>query len=168
MGNGTIKKVGVIGAGLMGSGIAQVAATRGFAVTITDVNDAILEKGLARIQESLERLVELNRKTSGTKGVTPAEKERGLAAITGSLDPNAFLDVDIIIEAAIENEPTKKKIIASFSELGYRNLLVSNTSSISITRLASAYAVPEQFMGMHFMNPVPMQAGCELVRGADL
>jgi 3-hydroxybutyryl-CoA dehydrogenase len=160
-----IKKVGVVGAGLMGSGIAQVVATRGFAVTITDVNDAVLQKGLVRIRESLERLVELHRKTSGAKGVAPDEKKKGLAGITGSLDPKAFLDADIIIEAAIENEPAKKKIIGSFSELGYRNLLVTNTSSISITRLASAYAVPEQFMGMHFMNPVPMQPGCELIRG---
>jgi 3-hydroxybutyryl-CoA dehydrogenase len=160
-----IKKVGVIGAGLMGSGIAQVAATHGFAVTVTDVNDPLLQKGLARIRESLERLVELHRKTSGTKGIGPDEKERALGAITGSLNPSVFLDADIVIEAAIENEAAKKNLIASLSELGYRNLLVSNTSSISITRLASAYALPEKFMGMHFMNPVPIQPGCELIRG---
>jgi 3-hydroxybutyryl-CoA dehydrogenase len=81
------------------------------------------------------------------------------------LSLDAFLDADIIIEAAIENEAAKKNIIVSLSDLGYRNLLVSNTSSISITRLASAYVVPEQFMGMHFMNPVPIQPGCELIRG---
>lgn len=163
--NSKIKKVGVIGAGLMGSGIAQVAATCGFAVTITDVNDPLLQKGLLRIRESLDRLVELHRKTSGSKGLSPDEKERTLAAITGSLNPSALVDADIVIEAAIENETTKKNIIVSLSELGYRSILVSNTSSISITRMASAFALPERFMGMHFMNPVPVQPGCELIRG---
>jgi 3-hydroxybutyryl-CoA dehydrogenase len=110
-------------------------------------------------------MVELHRKTSGAQGVGQEEKERSLIAITGSLNPRALLDADIVIEAAIENEATKKNIIASLSALGYRNLLVSNTSSISITRLASTYASPEQFMGMHFMNPVPIQLGCELIRG---
>jgi 3-hydroxybutyryl-CoA dehydrogenase len=160
-----IKTVGVIGAGLMGSGIAQVAATRGFAVTITDVNDPLLQKGLGRIREGLERLVEANRKSSGAKGIGPDEKERALGAITGTLNSSAFLAADIVIEAAIENEAAKKNLIASLSGLGYRNLLVSNTSSISITRLAAAYALPEKFMGMHFMNPVPVQPGCELIRG---
>jgi 3-hydroxybutyryl-CoA dehydrogenase len=160
-----IKKVGVIGAGLMGSGIAQVAAIRGFEVTVSDVNDLMLQKGLERIRESLARLVEAYEKSSGSRGISADDRKRSLAGITGSLSSRDFLGVDIVIEAAVEDEVAKKSVIRSLSELGYRNIMVSNTSSISITRLASVYALAEKFMGMHFMNPVPIQPGCELIRG---
>src|SRR5262245_22611784 len=160
-----IKKVGVIGAGLMGSGIAQVAAMRGFEVTVSDVNDLMLQKGLERIRESLARLVEAYEKSSGSRGISAVDRKRSLAGITGSLSSRDFLGVDIVIEAAVEDEVAKKSVIRSLSELGYRNIMVSNTSSISITRLASVYAFSEKFMGMHFMNPVPIQPGCELIRG---
>lgn len=160
-----IKKVGVIGAGLMGSGIAQVAAMRGFEVTVSDVNDLMLQKGLERIRESLARLVEAYEKSSGSRGISADDRKRSLAGITGSLSSRDFLGVDIVIEAAVEDEVAKKSVIRSLSELGYRNIMVSNTSSISITRLASVYALAEKFMGMHFMNPVPIQPGCELIRG---
>jgi 3-hydroxybutyryl-CoA dehydrogenase len=160
-----VKKVAVIGMGLMGSGIAQVVATHGFDVIVNDVNESALKKGFERIRESLDRLVEGYKKSSGSRGLSPDQKENVFRAIKGSSGPADLLDADIIIEAAVENEDTKKNIISSLSELGYHNLMVSNTSSISITRLGSAYAHPEKFMGMHFMNPVPVQPGCELIRG---
>ena len=160
-----LKKVGVIGAGLMGHGIAQVVAMRGFEVTMTDVAEPFLQNGLDRIRESLDRLVEGFKKSSGARGIPLDEKERTLRAITTSLDSKDLLDTDIVIEAAVENEIVKKNIVSSLSQSGYRNLVVTNTSSISITRLASSYILPERFMGMHFMNPVPVQPGCELIRG---
>ncbi|HEY7162963.1 MAG TPA: 3-hydroxyacyl-CoA dehydrogenase family protein [Candidatus Binatia bacterium] len=160
-----IKKVAVIGAGLMGSGVAQVAAMHGFEVVLNDLNEGILQRGLGRIRESLGRMVDAYSKSSGKKGVSADVEAKSLSAITTSPDAKDILAADIIVEAAIENEAAKKNIIASISSLGYRNLFVSNTSSISITRLASAFTVPEKFMGMHFMNPVPVQPGCELIRG---
>jgi 3-hydroxybutyryl-CoA dehydrogenase len=138
---------------------------RGFEVTVSDVNDLMLQKGLERIRESLARLVEAYEKSSGSRGISADDRKRSLAGITGSLSSRDFLGVDIVIEAAVEDEVAKKSVIRSLSELGYRNIMVSNTSSISITRLASVYALAEKFMGMHFMNPVPIQPGCELIRG---
>ena len=88
-----------------------------------------------------------------------------MARIEPLMDRQDLLHCDIVMEAVIEDEPAKKQLISSLAEIGYDKLLVSNTSSISITRLASAYAAPEKFMGMHFMNPVPIQPGCELIRG---
>lgn len=149
----------------MGSGIAQVAAMRGFEVTLSDVNEVILQKGLERIRESLGRLIEAYEKSSGSRGISTDQQSKTLAAITCSLNSRDFLAADIVIEAAVENEVVKKNVIASLAKSGYRKLLVSNTSSISITRLASVYVLPEKFMGMHFMNPVPVQPGCELIRG---
>lgn len=160
-----IRKVGVVGTGLMGSGIAQVAATQGFDTMVVDVTPEIIERGVERIRGSLGRLVESHRKSDGKMGVPPEEKDKILARIRPSTERKELLDRDIVVEAIVENEAAKKEIMSSLSEMGYRQLLVSNTSSISITRLASAYTFPEKFMGMHFMNPVPMQPGCELVRG---
>jgi 3-hydroxyacyl-CoA dehydrogenase len=103
-----IKKVGVIGAGLMGSGIAQVAAMRGFEVTLSDVNEVILQKGLERIREILGRLVEAYEKSSGSRGISADQQSKTLAAITCSLNSRDFLAADIVIEAAVENEVVKK------------------------------------------------------------
>jgi 3-hydroxybutyryl-CoA dehydrogenase len=160
-----IRKVGVIGIGLMGSGIAQVAATRGFDTRVVDVSSEILEKGMRRIGESLERLVQSYEKSSGKTGTPAEQKEQILTRIRTSTDRSDLLECDILIEAVVENEAAKREIISSLSCRGYQKTLVSNTSSISITRLASVYASPDRFMGMHFMNPVPIQPGCELIRG---
>jgi 3-hydroxybutyryl-CoA dehydrogenase len=160
-----IRKAGVVGMGLMGSGIAQVAATKGFETVAVDVTPEIVARAVERIRESLRRLVESYQKTNGKSGIAPGEEQNIIARITTSTECNPLLHCDIIIEAVVEDEPAKKKLIARLAEMGYHKLLVSNTSSISITRLAGAYAAPEKFMGMHFMNPVPVQPGCELVRG---
>jgi 3-hydroxybutyryl-CoA dehydrogenase len=160
-----IRKVGVIGMGLMGSGIAQVAAAKGFATAVVDVTPEIVERGMARIRESLRRLVESYQKSNGKTGIAPEEEPKIVGRIKASTDRQELLACDILIEAVVEEEAAKRTVIATLSELGYRKLFVSNTSSISITRLASSSPLPEKFMGMHFMNPVPVQPGCELIRG---
>ena len=160
-----IHKVGVIGIGLMGSGIAQVAAGKNFDTVVVDVSPEIIDKGMERIRDSLRRLVQSYRKTSGQSGIPPDEQDKIIARIKPSTDRHDLLDCDILIEAVVEDEPAKKQLISSLAQLGYQKPLVSNTSSISITRLASSYPLPEKFMGMHFMNPVPVQPGCELIRG---
>ena len=160
-----IRKVGVIGIGLMGSGIAQVAASHGFETVVVDVTSEVLEKGMGRIRNSLERLVSSHEKSAGKTGISGDEKDRTLARLRASTERGELLQCDIVIEAIVENEATKKELIASLDGAGYEKLLCSNTSSISITRLARAYGRPELFMGMHFMNPVPVQPGCELIRG---
>jgi len=159
-----IHKVGVIGIGLMGSGIAQVAATQGFDTVVVDVSSDIVERGMKRIQDSLDRLVESHRKSSGEKGIDGARRDRILSLIHPSIERESLLDREILIEAVIENEAAKKEVIAALTGMGYRGIFVSNTSSISITRLGSSYALPDQFMGMHFMNPVPVMRGVEIIR----
>jgi 3-hydroxybutyryl-CoA dehydrogenase len=160
-----IRKVGVIGMGLMGSGIAQVAAARNFDLVVEDVSPGIVQKGMERIRDSLRRQVENYRKTSGKSGLAPDREQIVIARIKPSTDRHDLLACDIVIEAVVEDEPAKRQLVTSLAPLGYDKFLVSNTSSISITRLASAYSSPEKFMGMHFMNPVPVQPGCELIRG---
>ncbi len=160
-----IGSVGVIGIGLMGSGITQVAACKNFDVQVVDVTPEVLAGGMERVGASLRRLAETYRKSGGQRGVAPEEKAKILGRIKTSTDRRALLDCDIIIEAVTEDEAVKRTLIASVSEIGYQKLFVSNTSSISITRLARAYSMQEKFMGMHFMNPVPLQVGCELIRG---
>jgi 3-hydroxybutyryl-CoA dehydrogenase len=161
-----ITKVGVLGMGLMGSGIAQLTITKGFPTLVVDLSQELLNRGVTRVREGLQRFV---KKTKGSNKVqsqaTSIEPETILSLLRTSTQLGELLACDIVIEAIIENESAKKEAIRSVSGLGYRSLLVSNTSSISITRLANAYACPEQFMGMHFMNPVPVQPGCELIRG---
>jgi len=163
--NSGIRKVGVIGIGLMGSGIAQVAAAKGFDLVVADVTTEILAKGTERIRDSLRRLVESYQKSSGKTGISAEEEAKTIARIKTSTDRRDLLGCDILIEAVVEDEAAKKNLISSLAEMGYQKLLASNTSSISITRLAASYRLPEKFMGMHFMNPVPIQPGCELIRG---
>ena len=160
-----IRRVGVVGIGLMGSGITQVAAAQNFDTVVVDVSPEIVGKGMERIRDSVKRLADSYQKTSGKSGIAPSEAEKILARIKPSTDRHDLLDCDVVIEAVIEDEAIKKQLIAALAESAYDKLLVSNTSSISITRLASAYTAPEKFMGMHFMNPVPIQPGCELIRG---
>jgi 3-hydroxybutyryl-CoA dehydrogenase len=163
--NSGIRKVGVIGIGLMGSGIAQVAAAKGFATVVVDVTPEIVGRGMERVRNSLHRLVESYQKSTGKTGIAPEEESSIVGRIKTSTERHDLLGCDILIEAVVEEEAAKTNLISSLSEMGYRKLFVSNTSSISITRLASSYPLPEKFMGMHFMNPVPVQPGCELIRG---
>jgi len=160
-----IHKVGVIGLGLMGRGIAEVAVSMGFDVLAVDVTDARVEEGITFIEDALQR-------RSDGPGKPPAKSRLPLESgrkpgerVQGSTEIRSLLDRDVLIEAMVEDEGAKKEMIAAVARSGYVGLFVSNTSSISITRLAGATPRPEKFMGMHFMNPVPVQAGCELIRG---
>ncbi|MCD6118257.1 3-hydroxybutyryl-CoA dehydrogenase [bacterium] len=160
-----ISKVGVIGIGVMGNGIAQVAAQSGFNTVVTDISEEVLERGMGNIKKSLGRLVKAYEKSGGEKGITEDAMNEAFGRIKATTELKDLLDCDIIIEAAPEKPDLKESINRKLAELGYDNLLVSNTSGISITRLGAAYGKPEKFMGMHFMNPVPMQKGVEIIRG---
>ena len=154
-----IKKVGIIGAGQMGSGIAHVVALAGYDVAITDIAPEAVEKAIAAIGKNLERQV-------GRGHITAAERDAALRRISYAPDYDAFADSDLVIEAATEEESVKRKIFTSLCpKLKPSAIIASNTSSISITRLASTTKRPERFIGMHFMNPVPVMQLVELIRG---
>lgn len=154
-----VDKLGVIGAGLMGNGIAHVAALAGIPVVLVDVNPAALEKALGTITKNLERQT--------TRGNIPeGAKEAALARISTGTDFSGFADADLVIEAATENEAIKKKIFESLCPaLKPGAMIASNTSSIPITRLGAATDRPASFIGMHFFNPVPMMKLVEVIRG---
>ncbi len=154
-----IEKIGVIGAGQMGSGIAHVCAMAGYDVKLLDVNAEQLKKALALIDRNITRQV--------AKGkVTEAEKSAALARIQTSSDYKIFGDSDLVIEAATEDEQVKRKIFQLLCPcLRPDAYVASNTSSISITRLGASTDRPGRFMGMHFMNPVPVMQLVELIRG---
>jgi 3-hydroxybutyryl-CoA dehydrogenase len=155
----TIGKVGVIGAGTMGNGIAQACAVAGIDVAMVDVAEAAMLHGIATITTSLDRLVKREK-------ITTADKGAALRRIHGSTDYAALAGCDLIIEAATENEELKYRILKQADGLaGPDVILASNTSSISITKLAAATSRPGKFIGMHFFNPVPMMALVELIRG---
>ncbi|MDH4412687.1 MAG: 3-hydroxybutyryl-CoA dehydrogenase [Rhizobium sp.] len=154
-----ISNVGVVGAGQMGCGIAQVSAAAGYKVTIYDLSKERIEAGLATINGNLARQV-----TNGK--ITDEQRKQALALISGSSDVNDLAPADLVIEAATEDESVKRKIFAALCPaLKPEALIATNTSSLSITRLASATDRPERFMGIHFMNPVPVMKLVELVRG---
>ncbi|SIQ71824.1 3-hydroxybutyryl-CoA dehydrogenase [Rhizobium sp. RU33A] len=156
---GKISNVGVVGAGQMGCGIAQVSAAAGYKVTIYDLSKDRIEAGLATINGNLARQV-----TNGK--ITDEQRKAALALISGSSDVNDLAPADLVIEAATEDESVKRKIFAALCPvLKPEALIATNTSSLSITRLASATDRPERFMGIHFMNPVPVMKLVELVRG---
>ena len=165
MGASGIKKVGVVGIGLMGSGIAQVAATHDFDTLVTDTSAEVVKRGMSRIEDSLSKLEASYERSKGQRGMAPEQKDATLARLRGTAELKELLACDLIIEAVTENYAVKAALYEQLVRLGYRNLLASNTSSISITHLASNYAQPERFMGMHFMNPVPIQPGVEVIRG---
>lgn len=165
MGTSGLQRVGVAGIGLMGSGIAQVAASNGFETMVTDTSDEVVKRGMARIEESLSKLVASYERSKGQRGMSAEQKRATLANLRGTVDLKPLLDRDIVIEAVTENYAAKASFYRELVRLGYRQLLASNTSSISITHLASNYALPEKFIGLHFMNPVPMQPGVEVIRG---
>jgi 3-hydroxybutyryl-CoA dehydrogenase len=155
----TIDRLGVIGAGQMGAGIAHVAATSGIAVTMLDVAQSQLDKAVATIGKNMDRQVQ--------KGaLTEADRDAALARIARTTDNKAFAECDLVIEAATENEELKKRIFAALCPvLRAGALLATNTSSIPITRLAAATDRPARFVGMHFFNPVPMMKLVEVIRG---
>lgn len=154
-----INKLGVIGAGLMGNGIAHVAALSGIPVVLMDVQQQALDRALATMAKNMDRQV--------SKGsISGADRDAALARIVTATDNGAFADCDLVIEAATENEEIKKKIFAALCPvLKPDALLASNTSSIPITRLAAATDRPGRFIGMHFFNPVPMMKLVEIIRG---
>ncbi|MBB6180041.1 3-hydroxybutyryl-CoA dehydrogenase [Pseudorhizobium flavum] len=159
MGLASIQNVGVIGAGQMGCGIAHVAAIAGYKVHIYDLSQDRIEAGLATINGNLARQV-----TNGK--LSDEDRKAALSRISGSADLNDLAPMDLVIEAATEDESVKRKIYAQICPiLKPEALLATNTSSLSITRLASATDRPERFMGIHFMNPVPVMKLVELVRG---
>ncbi|MFZ2587927.1 MAG: 3-hydroxybutyryl-CoA dehydrogenase [Alphaproteobacteria bacterium] len=154
-----VNVIGIIGAGQMGNGIAHVAAQSGYKAIMLDVNPASLEKAVATIGKNMDRQVE--------KGKMTAEAKAAAMANIGTATKMAELTAcDLVIEAATENEEVKKKIFREADDvLNPACLLASNTSSISITRLAAVTKRPERFIGMHFMNPVPMMQLVEIIRG---
>ena len=153
-----IKSVGIVGAGQMGSGIAQVAAQSGYDVRLYDVSPEGIDKGIAGIKKGLARLV-------SKESITQADADAALSRIkAGTLAEVAAQD--LAIEAATENEEIKKAIFRDLAQhAGPDTILASNTSSISITRLASVTGRPEKFIGLHFMNPVPIMRLVEIIRG---
>ncbi|MFC5848257.1 3-hydroxyacyl-CoA dehydrogenase family protein [Deinococcus petrolearius] len=149
---------GVVGAGQMGGGIAQVAAQSGFTVVVHDQQQAFLDRGRAVIAKSLAKLHE--------KGRLSDTPEAVLGRITFTTDLAAFADCDLVVEAIVENEGVKAELFRQLGEtVKPQAILASNTSSIPITALATASGRPAQFIGMHFMNPVPLMALVEVIRG---
>ncbi|WP_063688541.1 3-hydroxybutyryl-CoA dehydrogenase [Bradyrhizobium stylosanthis] len=154
-----IQTVGIIGAGTMGNGIAQICAAAGLSVVMVDISDAAVNRGLATVGGSLERLVKKEK-------MSAADRDATLKRITATTDRAKLSDCDLVIEAATENEELKVKILKDLcATLSPRTLLATNTSSISITKLAAATDRPDRFIGMHFFNPVPVMALLELIRG---
>jgi len=154
-----ISKVGVVGAGTMGNGIAQVCATAGLSVTMLDIDQQSLERGLSTVAGSLERLVRKEQ-------LAPADRESALQRIRATTDYADLADVDLVIEAASEVEKVKLAIIQTLAQtVREEAIIASNTSSMSITRLAAASGAPNRFIGMHFFNPVPVMQLVELIRG---
>lgn len=154
-----IQKIGVIGAGQMGSGIAHVCAASGYDVFMLDMNDDALASGLARIEKDMGKLVSREK-------MSEADMTSAIARIATGTEYTSFGDCDIIIEAASEDEDIKKAILKSLCPVIKEEAIVaSNTSSISITRLGAATDRPGKFLGMHFMNPVPRMELVELIRG---
>lgn len=154
-----IEKVGVIGAGQMGAGIAQVAAQAGLRVVLCDVDQGFVDKGVGRIKSGLDRLVSKGR-------LTASDQSDILGRVVGAADMAALSDVDIVIEAVTENEGVKKKVFSAVDGVVKDSaILASNTSSISITRLAASTKSPDRFIGMHFMNPVPVMKLVEIIPG---
>ncbi|KJK25504.1 3-hydroxybutyryl-CoA dehydrogenase [Cupriavidus sp. 2MCAB6] len=154
-----IRTVGIVGAGTMGNGIAQACAVVGLDVVMVDISDAAVNKGIATVAGSLDRLIKKDK-------ISEADKEAALARIKGSTAYESLKATDIVIEAATENFDLKVKILKQIDSIVGDNVIVaSNTSSISITKLAAVTTRPGNFIGMHFFNPVPMMALVELIRG---
>src|SRR5690242_16883064 len=157
-----ISKVGVLGCGLMGSGIAQVCATAGFETTVLEVEQRLLDKGFDAIRKSLTKFAE---RPPEKGGITAQQKDQMLARLNGTTKPADLAHCDIIIEAIIENVAQKKQMYATLDGIVKKDaIFASNTSSISITELMTASKRPERFIGLHFFNPVPLMKLVEVVR----
>ncbi len=154
-----IKTIGVVGAGQMGNGIVQVSAQSGFRVVMSDIADSFVQKGLTTISKNLDRMVE--------KGKIPSSKRDEIAGrIKGTIQIQDMADADFVVEAATENESLKLNIFKELDRICRKEVILSsNTSSISITRIASATQRPARVIGMHFMNPVPVMQLVEIIRG---
>jgi 3-hydroxybutyryl-CoA dehydrogenase len=153
------RKVAVVGAGLMGSGIAQVAAMHGYDVVLRDVTAAALDRGRAAIEKSLSRFVE---KTT----ISGDERDAALGRVVTTTDLDAVADANIVVEAVFERLEVKREVFAALDRLCDGDaVLASNTSAIPITKIAAATSRPESVVGTHFFSPVPMMQLCELVRG---
>ncbi len=153
------KKLAVIGAGLMGSGIAQVAAQAGYAVTLRDVGDDALRRGVGAIEKSYARFVEKGR-------LTAEDRDAALARLTTTTDIEAAADADIVVEAVFEKIEVKREVFQALDKIARDDaVLATNTSAIPITQIAAVTERPESVVGTHFFSPVPMMKLCELVRG---
>jgi len=152
-----IKKIGVLGCGLMGSGIAQVTATAGYNVTVLEAEQRFLDKGFGNIEKSLAKFAE--------KGVLKEKPEAVRARLKGTLNKQDLADCDLVIEAIIENVAEKQKMFAALDGIVKPDaIFATNTSSISVTEVMSATKRPERFIGLHFFNPVPLMKLVEVVR----
>lgn len=152
-------KVFVLGAGTMGAGIAQAFAAKGFEVIIRDVKDEFVDRGLAGIQKNLSKLV-------AKEKITEEQKEEILSRLSGTTEMKYAADCDLVVEAAVENMQIKKQIFAELDEIcGENAILATNTSSLSITEVASATKRPDKIIGMHFFNPAPVMKLVEVIKG---
>lgn len=157
----TITSIGIIGAGTMGNGIAQVAASAGYDVVLLDVSDAALEKGLAALSNSLDRLIK-------KEVISPEQKSQTLARIKTTTQYTDLAPVSLVIEAATENQAIKESILQQVDRVVSKDTIIaSNTSSISITHLGSRNSRPERFIGIHFFNPPPLMALIEVIMGKE-
>lgn len=155
----SIKRIAVIGAGTMGNGIVLVCAVAGVEAVMIDVSDAALERGMATIRASLERLVKKEK-------LSAQQSTEALGRISASTDYAAIVGTELVIEAATENLQLKRQILEKIDQqVSARTFIATNTSSLSITELAATVSVPERFIGMHFFNPVPMMELVELIVG---
>ncbi|KAA0250531.1 3-hydroxybutyryl-CoA dehydrogenase [Acidobacteria bacterium ACD] len=154
-----IEKLGVVGAGQMGAGIAHVAALASRSVTLVDLSDELVARGRKTIEKNLGRMVEKGK-------VTPEARDAALARLATGTDVGLLADADLVVEAVVEDEALKLDLFRRLDRtVKAGSILASNTSSISITRLAAATSRPESFIGMHFMNPVPVMQLVEVIRG---
>ena len=154
-----IKTLGVVGAGQMGSGIVQVAANSGLSVVMNDIKDEFVEGGFATIEKSLDRMIKKEK-------ITGEDKKGIFGRIEGSTSLEDMVKADFVVEAATENEVLKQKIFTDLDEYCKEGVILSsNTSSISITKIAGSTKRPEKIIGMHFMNPVPMMKLVEIING---
>ena len=155
----SITTVGIVGAGTMGNGIAQACAVKGIDVVMVDIAQAAVDKGIATVGKSLDRLLQKEK-------ITEADRDVALGRIKGSTSYDDLKKAQLVIEAATENHELKNKILKQLDELLDPEVIIAtNTSSISITQLAAVTKRPEKFVGMHFFNPVPMMALVEIIRG---
>ncbi len=153
-----INKVAVIGCGLMGSGIVEVAAKSGYDTVVREVNDELLEKGLGRIQKSMDRAVEKGKLDAG-------DRDAAMGRITGTTSLDDLADADLVIEAIVESLDAKTEVFGKLDGLcGDGTIFASNTSSLTITEMAAATNRPDRFLGLHFFNPVPVMKLVEVVR----